>query len=335
MKLSRTDAILKCIVDYFIKNAQPLGSQTLIDEYRLPYSSATIRNEMLALEKMGYIEKTHSSSGRVPSAKGYKYYCEKLREKNVDERLKFAIQTILEEKSQSIEETIKESCEILSHMTSLVSVFLGPDANKEKLANIQLIKVGDNTLTAIFVTDSGYVENKTFLVTEKMNADDIVNCVKLLNDRLVGTPVIELVDKMKALEPVLNDYIVNHDVVYQALLQTFVKFANDRLSLYGQEELFSQPEFTNDVQKLKQMMKVINDKTLLKELEDDEDDISVSIGEVEGNPDVSMVSTKVQIGDSSSTIALVGPMRMDYEKVVSALEYIADALNEYFKKEGK
>ena len=87
MSLNRSDTILKYIVEYFIKHAQPVGSQTLIDEYHLPYSSATIRNEMFALEKMELIEKTHSSSGRVPSAKGYKYYCDKLRDNSVDEAL--------------------------------------------------------------------------------------------------------------------------------------------------------------------------------------------------------------------------------------------------------
>ena len=84
MELNRSDTILKYIVEYFIKTAQPVGSKTLIDEYHLPYSSATIRNEMFALEKMGLIEKTHTSSGRVPSSKGYKYYCEHLRESSLD-----------------------------------------------------------------------------------------------------------------------------------------------------------------------------------------------------------------------------------------------------------
>ena len=159
--LSRSDTVLKCIVEYFIKYAQPLGSKTLIEEYKLPYSSATIRNEMYNLEQLGYIEKPHTSGGRIPSTKGYKYYCEHLRDKNVDEELKYSIQQILNKKSQSIEETIKASCEILSHMTSLVSVFLGPDESIEKLANVQLIQVGDKTLTAIFVTDSG---NKTSVI---------------------------------------------------------------------------------------------------------------------------------------------------------------------------
>ena len=333
MALTRSDTILKYIVEYFIKNAQPLGSQTLIEEYHLPFSSATIRNEMFALEKMGYIEKTHSSSGRVPSSKGYKYYCEHLRDKTVDESLKNSLQVVLEQKIRSVEEVIKESCEILSHMTNLVSVVTGSTENVERLANVQLIQISDNTLTAVFVTDKGYVENKTFIVSSSIKASEVVECVKILNDRLKGTPVNELVEKVEALKPILNDYVVSHDIVYQALLETFIRFAGDRLSLYGREELFNQPEFKNDAEKLQEVFKLLNDKSVFKEVNEQaqkEEKVHVNIGET--NPDVSMVTTKFKIGDGEeSTITLLGPTRMDYDKVLSALEYISEELNKYFE----
>ena len=335
MSLNRSDRILKYIVEYFIKHAEPVGSKTLIEEYNLPYSSATVRNEMFALEKMGYIEKPHSSAGRVPSSKGYKYYCDILRDKGVSEEIKNSIQQILSGKTQSIEETIKASCEILSHMTSLVSVFLGPDGKEERLANVQLIQVSDKTLTAIFVTDSGYVENKTFIVSETLNSKDLVDCVKLLNDRLVDTPVSELVEKMEAIKPILNDYIVNNDALYQALLQTFLRFASDRLSLYGRDELFNQPEFKNDVEKLEKVMKLLGNADAIKEeTDEDDDEVHIKIGEIEDNPDVSVVTAKVKIGDNDgSTIALIGPRRMDYERAMSALEYLVKMLEQYFQGE--
>ena len=329
MGLTRSDLILKYIVEYFIKNAQPIGSHTLIEEYHLPYSSATIRNEMFALEKMGFIEKTHSSSGRVPSSKGYRYYCEHLRDRSVDESLKNSLQVVLEQKIQSVEEVIKESCEILSHMTNLVSVVTGNSGNIERLANVQLIQISDNTLTAVFVTDKGYVENKTFIVPNTIKANEVVDCVKILNDRLKGTPVGELVNKMEALKPVLSDYVVSHDIVYQALLETFIRFAGDRLSLYGREELFNQPEFKSDTEKLQEVFKLLNDKSVFKEAGKKNEEVAINIGET--NPDVSMVTTKIKIGDGDETsITLLGPTRMDYDKALSALEYIAEELNKYF-----
>lgn len=334
MKINRSDTILKYIVEYFIKTAQPVGSHTLIEEYHLPYSSATIRNEMFALEKMGYIEKIHNSSGRVPSSKGYKYYCECLRDKSVDEELKNSLQAVLDSRIKSVEEVIKASCEIISHMTSLVSVVMGPDEQEEALASVQLIKINDNTLTAIFVTDKGYVENKTFKVSGTINGEEVVKCVEILNERLKGTPITNLVEKVEALKPILNDYVISHDLIYQALLETFLRFAGDRLSLYGRDELFNQPEFKNDADKLERVFKLLGDKSLFRSLEEQakkEDDVLIRIGDVKDHPDVSMVTTKFKVGDGEeSTITLLGPTRMDYDKAVSALEYVAEALTKYF-----
>lgn len=339
MSLTRSDAILKYIVEYFIKHAEPVGSQTLIEEYDLPYSSATIRNEMYALEKMGLIEKPHTSAGRVPSSLGYKYYCEHLREKNVDESIKYSLQNVLNQKVQSIEEIIKESCEIISHMTNLVSVVMGPDEKSECLASVQLIPISDNAITAVFVTDRGYVENKTFIVPNNLSSKDIVSCVDLLNARLKGTPISELVGKMETIKPLLQDYVISHDLVYQALLETLLKFASDRVALYGREELFTHPEFKNDTAALLRVMKLLNDTSIFKDADDElekiSDNLLVRIGDIEGNPDVALVTAKIKVGDEGeNTIALVGPKRMDYDKAISAIEYLAKELNEYFDKKG-
>ncbi len=331
MSLNRSDQILKYIVEYFIKNAEPVGSKTLIELYNLPYSSATVRNEMMHLEEEGYIEKTHSSSGRVPSSKGYRYYCDHLRNTEVDDQLKNSLQEVLANKRKSIEETLQASCEILSHMTSLVSVVLGPDEKNEKLASVQLIQINEKTVTSVFVTDKGYVENKTFIVEEGLDSEDLVNCMKIINDRLVGTSVNELVDKMEAIKPLIEEYVINHDAIYQALLETFVRFASDRLSLYGRDELFNNPEFTSDADKLTRVLKLLGDSSAFKEISEDDDQLGIHIGDIVDNPDISMVSAKVKIGEEGeNTIALVGPTRMDYDKAVSAIQYLADELNKYF-----
>lgn len=339
MALTRSDQILKLIVEYFIKYGQAVGSQTLIDEFHLPYSSATIRNEMFALEKMGLIEKPHTSAGRVPSSEGYRYYCDHLRDNTISEELKYSLQTVLGKKTKSIEEIIKESCEIISHMTNLVSVVMGPDENKECLAKVQLVPISENTITAIFVTDKGYVENKTFIIDSNIDSNEVVKCVQLLNDRLVGTPVSGLVDKMEALKPVLQDYVVQHDVLYQAILETLVRFAGDRLSLYGKEELFENPEFKNDTEALVKVMKMLDDasifKSVDKEIQNERDNLLVKIGDIKDNPDISVVSAKVKIGnDGENTISLIGPKRMDYDKAINAMEYLVSELEKYFNDKG-
>lgn len=331
--MNRRDKVLKLIVEHFIKNAQPVGSKTLIEEYGLDYSSATIRSEMNALEQAGFLEKTHTSSGRVPSSKGYRYYIEHLRDRSIDEEFKYQMQTVLDQKVKSIQDVITQSCEILSQMTNLASIVLGPGASNERLVSVQLVPLSNTSATCVFVTDQGYVENKTFRIDENTKLSDVESCVKLLNDRLKGTPISELVPKMEAIRPLINDYVINHDVIYQAMLEAFVGFAKDRLSAFGQEELFDQPEFANDALKMKKLLELLNTPEIFREVEDEEDgDISIHIGgESNDDDDVSIVQARIKMpGKQERSIAVVGPKRMDYDKVVSSLEYLINQLDEYY-----
>lgn len=334
--MNRRDKVLKLIVEYFIKTAEPVGSKTLIEEFGLDYSSATIRNEMNALEQEGFLEKTHTSSGRVPSSKGYRYYIENLRERSVSDEFKYQMQTILDQKIQSIDDVIKESCEILSQMTNLASIVLGPNANQEKLVSVQIVPISDTSATCVFITDQGYVENKTFAINEKVQLADVESCVKLLNERLKGTSISELIPKMKAIKPLLSDYVIDHDVIYQAMLEAFVGFAKDRLSAYGKEELFEQPEFKDDATKIKKLLELFDSPEVFREAEG-EDEISIHIGgEKNDDEDVSIISAKVKIpGQKEGSIAIVGPKRMDYDKVVTSMEYLVKELTKKYSDDRK
>ena len=340
--LTRSDLILKYIVEYFIKTATPVGSHTLIENFDLSYSSATIRNEMAHLENLGYIEKTHASSGRVPSAEGYRYYVKYLRDANpsdVDEQLKNQLALILDKRSKSIEEVLKESCEILSHMTNLASVVLGPNANEEHLASIQLIPLSKNSASCVFVTDKGYVENKTFVLDKSINMQDLQECMKMLNERLIGAPISSLVERMEALKPLISDYIKQNDAIYRVLADALIRFTEERVSLFGQSKLFNQPEFNNDTLKLKKMLELIEkpeNMTKFFHQEKSEDKLDVLMGEEEEMKDLSIVRTDLNIGGKSiGKIALVGPRRMDYDQVLSALEYVMEKFDEVYNDLGK
>lgn len=332
--LSRTDLVLKYIVEYFIKTATPVGSNTLLENFDLPYSSATIRSEMAKLESLGYLEKTHSSSGRVPSSEGYRYYVKYLRDKNyknVDEQLKNQLALILDKRSKSIEEVMKESCEILSHMTNLASVVLGPNANEEHLASIQVVPLSTSSATCLFVTDKGYVENKTFVFDESVSLNDIKKCVDLINERVKGTAISMLLEKMEAIKPLIQNIIQSNDALYRAFAEAFIKFTSDRMSLYGRENLLDQPEFNSDIQKFKEMLQFIDSPEELKKVIEKDSSLGFHIGKDEdgnGLENVSFVTKKIDIGDNhEGTITLVGPTRMDYDKIVNALEYLAEQLS--------
>jgi len=335
--MTRTELILKLIVEYFTKTAEPVGSQTLLEKFKLPYSSATIRAEMNQLEKDGFLEKTHTSSGRVPSGKGYTYYVEKLRGDTVDNQVKFALQKVLDAKTKSVEEVMKESCEILSNMTNLASVVLGSKVNEEKLVSVQIVPLSDKSATAVFITDKGYVENKTFIIPDDIAMDEVVKTVTLLNDRLKGTAISEIVLKMEAMKPALTDYIVEHDVVYQAILEAFAKFAGERAKLYGKDNLFEAPEFKEDTKKLQKILQLVDDPTALRKVvesakSNDDSGVSVSINDQDnGLDDMSVLSAEVDIpGGKKTSISLLGPSRIDYTKAVGILDYVAKALGDYF-----
>ncbi|MDO5330107.1 MAG: heat-inducible transcriptional repressor HrcA [Bacillota bacterium] len=335
--MTRQEQILKLIVEFFIKTGEPVGSKTLLEEYHLPYSSATIRAEMNSLEKGGYLEKTHASSGRVPSAKGYTYYVERLREESVDDSVKYALQKVLDEKSKSVEEVMKESCQILSNMTNLASVVLGSKAEEEKLASVQLIPLSGNSAAAVFVTDKGYVENKTFVVSESVSLEEVQKTVALLNQRLVGTPISGVVEKLEAMRPALTDYVVEHDFLYQAILRAFISFSASRINSYGKDKLFQTPEFAEDAKKLQRILKLVDDPVLLRRAleqstETGEEGVNLAIGSEEsGYSDVAILSAEITLpGENKTSISLLGPTRMDYEKAMGVLDYVARTLDEYF-----
>ena len=326
--------ILKLIVEHFIKTAQPVASQTLLDEYHLDYSSATIRAEMNGLEKDGFLEKTHTSSGRVPSKKGYRYYVEHLREQRLDDKVKYALAGILEKKAQSVEEVIRQSCEILSSMTDLATVVLGPKTEEEHLVSLQIIPIGKNTATAVFVTDQGYVENKTFKIDDAISMEQLSKTVALLNERLKGTAISDLVEKMEAMKPAVTDYLVGQDVIYQAILEAFVKFAKQRMSLYGKEKILEQPEFAEDAAKLKEVISLLDEPEKLSELLKSEEAIKSEGVDVRQSKDkdLAIISAEVSVpGANNATLSLVGPSRMDYDKAMEMLRAVCEMIGQYFE----
>ena len=139
MLTQRQIAIFKAIVDEFTRTAEPVGSKTLMNLLDFQCSSATIRNEMAVLEDVGLLEKTHTSSGRIPSRKGYRFYVEHLMEKELDSNVKYSLQQVFSERHYSMDEIVKKSCDILSQMTHLTSVVLGPESKYQTLQHIQLV----------------------------------------------------------------------------------------------------------------------------------------------------------------------------------------------------
>ena len=167
MLTPRRIEIFKAIVDEFIKTAEPVGSKALQIKYLLPYSSATIRNDMQILEEMGYLEKTHTSSGRIPSTKGYRFYCENLLDDaKIDKRMEVAIKDAFEMTNMNIEEAVRQSCQILSEMTNMTAGAIGPDSSTQCLEHIRLFPLDSRNAVCIFIKTKGNTDTKNFRLKE-------------------------------------------------------------------------------------------------------------------------------------------------------------------------
>ncbi len=332
MELTRKQKILKLIVEDFIKYAEPVGSKYLIEKYKLDCSSATVRNVMAELEEDGLIEKTHTSSGRIPSTAGYRYYIDNLRDFKINDKFKNQVSGVFAS-SKSIDEVIHESCEILSSMTNLTSVVLGPDSKVEALAKIQIIPLNDRNFTAIFVTNTGYCENKTFKVDGNSSIQDIQKCVEMLNKRLVGTTIDQLVPKLETLKPVFSDYITNYSYFFNSLVKTFVEISQNRNEFYGKEKMLIQPEFTDNANELKKVFDLFSNPDLINQFIDSSQYKEIiDSGEINKdyeNLTIIYKDIKNEMDQNVRRIAVIGPKRMDYEKVLNSLDYIIDKLNEY------
>lgn len=337
MSLTRKDTILKYIVEQFVKTAQPVGSNTLLEIYNLPYSSATIRNDMLELENMGMLEKTHTSSGRVPSAKGYRYYIDYLREEFSDEENYGKLRRLVNDSTSHVSDVLRHSCAILSEMTSLTTIMLGPDELGELLSQIQLIPINTNSAVCIFITSNGHVEHKTFNVPNGIDAKDLEKCVQILNDRLVGTPLYALVEKMVTLKPVLSLQIEKYELLIAAFKDLFKDMSSEKASAWGTTHLFNQPEYSTDIEKLKNAVKLIESNSVWKFIGNQNNGkINVQIGVDEEFNDMSVVSVGVNVrGKEEAKIALVGPKRMDYSKVIGIMEYLLSQLDEAYGEENE
>lgn len=337
MKLERKDEILKYIVEEFIETAQPVGSKTLLEKYKLNCSSATIRNAMVELEKEGMLEKTHVSSGRVPSAQGYQYYLDHLDNSalmnSVDMEFQREFQEVLNSRSKSVEDVLSRSCQMLSEMTNMATVVLGPKATEELLVSLQLLRLTEKTAMFIFITDSGYVEKKTFVINNKdgVTFSALSTAIAMLSERLVGTKISELEGKAKALEPIfIQTFGRGGDVVLQAFLDALISFAKKRFQVYGQKNLLSLPEFSSDKESFLSAFDALQDPHNLEKNFAQHDDIGSNVNVAFTNDkkgDFAIVSKPLNSKDS---IAIVGPKRMDYKRVLSALEYVVYMLDKYY-----
>ncbi len=321
MLTKRQEDILKLIVMKYIELAKPVSSNLICK--KLKCSSATVRNEMVELENLGLLEKTHTSSGRVPSEAGYRYYVDHLmqpKEMNGEEMLK--LQIIFKNQNLMLSDCLKKSLQLISDMTNYTSIVLGKASHENQLKEINVIPLDRENMIIIVITDKGHVEHKTVTIKD-VSLEEVKKTVSLINDLIVGTPIDEVSSKLEfEIKPIIGRYVKEHEIIYNTFYQVFQEFSHQNVDVVGRNNMLKQPEF-NNVDKIKEILTKLDDENLLANIETDNNDIKVYIGKENNlDDDVTIIKTTYHTPSEEGTIAIVGPKRMDYDRVVALLEYI-------------
>lgn len=328
----RQKELLKIIVEDYIKTARPVGSKAICE--LLNCSSATVRNEMSTLEELGYLEKTHTSSGRVPSEKGYRYYVDNImKPKELTGEDMLNLQTLFHNQSLALSDVIIRSMEIVSDLTNYTSIVLGTSSSQNKISKVEVVPIDETHLVAIVITDKGHVEHKNMQVEEKVSINEIKQTVDLINKFIIGTPLNEVSRKLEyEVKPKIGASLKQQKAIYEALYNAFNELQTDDedsvVKVNKPSNILKEPEF-DDTSKMRSILKKFEDKELIKNIEEQDSGINVYIGsESEFDDDVSIIKTKYNIDGEEGTIALIGPKRMEYDRVMTLLKYIKENIED-------
>ncbi|WP_027108494.1 heat-inducible transcriptional repressor HrcA [Lacticigenium naphthae] len=340
MLTERQLCILEKIINLYTSHGQPVGSKRLVEEPEIQSSSATVRNEMSLLEELGLIEKTHLSSGRVPSLKGYRFYIDHILHPNELKKDQFQSRSLEREIGQNFEvmdELIQQSAVVLSKLTNFTAIVLGPETSQSRLTGLRLVPLNDGQVMVILITDQGSVENMIFSIPRSVSSTDLEKMVKLFNDQLVGFTLFEVVYKLQNEMPLLiKQYATTTDQILGQFEQVFLQTQNNRFHISGKSNLLDLTS-NMDIQKVKSLLDLMeNQMSLTSLLSGSKESISVRIGEELDNElfaNLSLVTARYSLSDHGEGIlAVVGPTSMPYDKTIHLLNTFRHELPELLLK---
>jgi heat-inducible transcriptional repressor len=325
--------ILQVLIDDYIRSAEPVGSRTISKRNDVTFSPATVRNELADLEDMGFLEKTHSSSGRVPSEKGYRFYVDHLLGPSTLPDIDvLSIQQIFEEKMFELERLIQHSAKMLSELTNYTSIILGPEVFDTKLKHIQIVPLNSETAVLLLVTDTGHVEKSTVTIPDGIDASDIEKTVNILNEGLKGVSFGEIRNKLHTeITGLFQSHIAQYEKILGFTSDLFNVWKPERVFYGGKTNILAQPEF-QDVNKVRILLNAIEQEDIIYQLLNQNSfGINVKIGQentVQAVQNCSIITATYSIGGQPlGTLAILGPTRMEYTRVISLLEFTSRDLS--------
>lgn len=339
----RKVTILKAIIKTYLETGEPVGSRTISKSLDIKLSSATIRNEMSDLEEMGYIIQPHTSAGRIPSDKGYRFYVDQIVLEKDTEVTEF--KDMMVQKVDKLELVLKRMAQMLAANTNYAAMISGPAYHKTKLKFIQLSKMEEGKLLAVIVVEGNIIKNAVIDVSESLTNEQLLNLNILLNSSLNGLTIeeinLDIISKLKV-DAGIHSRVI--DLVLNEVAEA-IRAGSEDLQIYtsGATNIFKYPELTEG-EKASQLIGTLEHNEVLKEFvteanenADSESGIQVYIGDetpVQAMKDCSVVTANYDLGGGlRGTVGIIGPKRMDYEKVLSILQNLMKQLDGAFNKD--
>ena len=331
--------ILKAVIQNYLETGEPVGSRTISKYTDLNLSSATIRNEMADLEELGYIVQPHTSAGRIPSDKGYRLYVDMLMQDKEQEVTEIKEQML--EKADKMDQLLKQAARVLANSTNYATMVSAPVSAKNRLKFIQLSQVDEEQLIAVIVLEGNIVKNQILKVDEELDSETLLKLNMLLNTTLNGMAIdqitLGLIAKLKEQAGIHSGVIsdVLDAVAYVIQLEPAMEIYTS-----GATNIFRYPELS-DKQSAQEIISAFEEKQQLSELvtqtlSSDSKGIQVYIGNetpVQNMKDCSVVTATYELGEGmQGTIGIIGPKRMDYERVMDTLKTLQTELDTIFHK---
>ncbi len=334
---NRQKLILKAIIEIYVDTGTPIGSKMLTNWPYLDYSSATIRYDMQMLEELGYLEKTHTSSGRVPSTKGFRYYLENLvtRDSKIDELFPM-IDRAFESFTGSKDHAVKSAIDLLSELTNYTSIVLGPDSGLIRIKKVDYIDITPSEAVILIVTNKGHVQSQVFKLPENISKQYFKDTIKTLDELLRNQQLKDanrLLNRAFTSDNVI-EYMDYQERIIDAFVRAFTSISDDNIYLTGMGNMIAKTDIDNP-EEIRALMRVLDNKEMLKVI-GRKNRLSFRIGrEAEFMPTEECTIISVPYGageDEIGSIAIIGPKRMDYAKVIPLMEYIAKNITKLYKK---
>ena len=337
----RIQEVLRAVVDTFIETGEPVGSRTLSKKIPINLSPATIRNIMSDLAEAGYLTKPHASAGRLPTDLGYRVFVDELMNVHqITREEQDSIRRSYAHRMSQVEQVVTQASRMLSELTQQAGVVLLPGRDQLFFQNIQFIRMSSENILVIIVSKSGVVQNRVVPVDEDLNQEELNRISQYLNDEFAGLSLREV--RSRILER-MGEERDNLDMLYKRAEELSQRaFLDDEedsgeiLFVEGASRVFTQPDFADDFEKLQSLYQAFEEKGKLIRLLDSflsSPDLTVLIGtetEIEEMSECSVEARSYGIDDRPlGTIGIIGPKRMRYDRVVSLVEWTADAVSHH------